>query len=81
MHSLRVQIVGSQENSRVQESNPIHKKTIVITLSKFVTSLGRGLLNTEVFVPNLQHAEKVDLCKSYWNPQRKLGVATLFFDR
>ena len=24
--------------------------------------------------------EKVDLCKGYWNPQRKTGVATLFFE-
>ena len=25
--------------------------------------------------------EKVDLCKGYWNPQRKMGVAMHFFER
>ena len=33
---------------------------------------------TEVFAPNWHHAEKVDPCKSYWNPKRKTGVATHF---
>ena len=28
----------------------------------------------EVFAPNWDHAEKVDVHKSYWNPKRKLGV-------
>ena len=26
------------------------------------------------------HAEKVDLYKGYWNPQRKIGVATNIFE-
>ena len=29
-------------------------------------------------MPNWDHAEKVDLHKSYWNPKRKLGVAMHF---
>jgi len=36
-------------------------------------------VNTEVFAPNWHHAEIVDLCKSYWNPKRKMGVTTHFF--
>ena len=32
----------------------------------------------EVFAPNWHHAEKVDLCKSYWNPKRKMNIATHF---
>jgi len=31
-------------------------------------------------VPNRDHAEKVDLCESYWNPKRKMGVAMQFFE-
>ena len=38
------------------------------------------ILNTEVFAPNWDLAEKVDLCKSYWNPQRKMGVAMHVFE-
>ena len=34
-------------------------------------------INTEVFAPNWDHEEKVDLCKSY---QRKFGVVTQFFE-
>ena len=37
------------------------------------------LTNKEVFAPNWDHAEKVDLFTSYWNPQRKTGVAMHFF--
>ena len=37
------------------------------------------LNNTEVFAPNWYMRKKVDLFTSYWNPQRKIGVATHFF--
>jgi len=32
------------------------------------------------FAPGKDHVEKVDLCKGYWNPPRKTGVATHFFE-
>ena len=32
-------------------------------------------INREVFALKWDHAKKVDLCKSHWNPQRKMGVA------
>ena len=35
------------------------------------------MLNTKVFAPDQYHAEKVDLCKGYWNRQKN-GVATDF---
>ena len=38
------------------------------------------LNNTEVFCAKLVHSEKVDLFTTYWNPQRKIGVATHFFE-
>jgi len=41
---------------------------------------GRCLLNTKVFAPGKGHTGKVDLCKGYWNPQRKMGVAAHFFE-
>ena len=31
------------------------------------------------FCADWDHAEKVDLCKGYWNSQRKIGAATHFF--
>ena len=44
------------------------------------SNYGQCLLNTKDFVPGWDHAENVDLCKGYWNPQRKIGVATHFFE-
>ena len=38
----------------------------------------RCLLTIKAFASGNQ-AEKVDLCKYYWNLQRKIGVATHFF--
>ena len=38
------------------------------------------LLNTKVFAPGTDYPEKVDLYKGYWNPQRKIGVATHIFE-
>ena len=35
---------------------------------------------TKVFAPDEDHAEKVDLCRGYWNPQRKVVVAVHFFE-
>ena len=35
-------------------------------------------INTEVFLCVYDHAGKADLSKGYWNPERKLGVATHF---
>lgn len=40
----------------------------------------KRLLNTKVIAPNKDQAEKVDLCKGFWNPQRKMGIATHFFE-
>ena len=40
----------------------------------------RCLLNTMVFVLGKDHVEKVDLCKDYWNPRRKIAVARHFFE-
>ena len=37
----------------------------------------QSLLN---FAPVLDHAEKLDICKDYRNPQGKMGVATHFFE-
>ena len=34
----------------------------------------------KLFKDGEDHAENVDLCKGYWNPQRKIGVATHFFE-
>lgn len=59
------------------------KNLISLTLKKAqrMILLGRCLLNTEVCAPNWHHAEKADLCKSYWNPKRKMGVAMHFFEK
>ena len=43
-------------------------------------TLGRCLLNTKDSAPGLDHAEKLDLCKGYGNPRRKIGVAKYFFE-
>ena len=56
---------------------------IAIELTSTVHILENQALRTvptkyEVFAQNWHHAEKVDLCKSYWNPNRKMGVATHF---
>ena len=32
------------------------------------------------FCARLGPCGKVDLCEGYWNPQRKIGVATNFFE-
>ena len=42
---------------------------------------GRCLLNTKGFCAKLGPGKKkVELCKGYWNPQRKIGVAKHFFE-
>ena len=33
-----------------------------------------------LFAPGLDHVEKADLCKGYWNSQRKTGVANHVFE-
>ena len=54
-----------------------NNKTLHIITNKFSQTRqehfenGTCLLNTKVFVPGQDHTEKVDLCKGYWNPQRK----------
>ena len=37
-------------------------------------------VNIKVFAPDYDKGEMVNLSKGYWNPQRKMEVATHFFE-
>ena len=39
----------------------------------------RTATRKKIFAQDEWIAEKKDLCKSYWKPKRKIGVATQFF--
>ena len=75
-----------EENARLEEQERERRKALAVSSHvvfinyKAAFSLRRCLLNTKVFAPGKDHAEKVHLYNSYWNLQRKIGVATHIFE-
>ena len=56
-----------------------HAFLVILSLTPVISTFLRTVpTKYEVFASNWDHAQKVDLCKSYWNPKRKIGVATHF---
>ena len=82
---FQVHVLLTKQQQQQQASLYTLLKVCKNFIQGFVSSFlcvcqGRCVLNTAVFAPDQEHAEIVDLCKGYWNPQRKMGVATHFFE-
>ena len=58
----------------------IRKETQKINDTTPFRALRTVPIKTKVSAPDWNHVQKVDLCKNYWNPKRKIGEATHFFE-